>query len=132
MYCPAHQLHWQTYSRDPVGRASAHASPVFIWISELSQPLQPYFGLYRQFTITKAAEECEIRLHLGVSTSPCQVPPPPNFLGNGEGGETCRLCMPLTWHGLVNTSSGRHLKKIYMINQKTSLKKTLFNPKNYF
>ena len=37
-----------------------HAPPVYIWISELGQPLQSYFELYRQFTITQAAEECEI------------------------------------------------------------------------
>ena len=30
---------------------------VYIWISELGQPLQSYFGLYRQFTISRAAEE---------------------------------------------------------------------------
>ena len=29
---------------------------VFILLSELGQPLQSFFGLYRQFTITKAAE----------------------------------------------------------------------------
>ena len=34
-----------------------HAPPVYIWISELGKPLQCYFQLYRQFTITKAAEE---------------------------------------------------------------------------
>ena len=32
-----------------------HAPPVYIWISELGQPYR--FGLYRLFTITKAAEE---------------------------------------------------------------------------
>ncbi len=36
-------------------------------ISELGQPLQSYFGLYRQFTITKAAEECTA--HGGVSAT---------------------------------------------------------------
>ena len=35
--------------------SSKHASAVYIWISELGKPLQSYFGLYRQFTITKAA-----------------------------------------------------------------------------
>ena len=33
---------------------------VYIWISELGQPLQSYFGPFRQFTITKATEECEV------------------------------------------------------------------------
>ena len=29
-----------------------YAPPAYIWISELGQPLQSYFGLYRKFTIT--------------------------------------------------------------------------------
>ena len=38
---------------------SSDALPVYIWISEMGQPLQTYFWLYRQFTITKAEEECD-------------------------------------------------------------------------
>ena len=30
----------------------------FTFESELGQPFQSYFGLYRKLTITKAAEEC--------------------------------------------------------------------------
>ena len=40
-------------------RLLIHAPPVYIWISELGQPLQFYFGLYLQF---KAVEECEYAL----------------------------------------------------------------------
>jgi len=46
----------KSLSDKPWIRWSFHAPTVYIWISELGQPLQSYFGLYRQFTITKAAE----------------------------------------------------------------------------
>ena len=43
-----------------------HVLTVYIWIFELGQSLQSYFGLYRQFTITEAAEECDVGLQ-GIS-----------------------------------------------------------------
>ena len=42
------------YSRAP------HWCTMYICISELGQLLQSYFATYRQFTITKATEECGI------------------------------------------------------------------------
>jgi len=38
----------------------SHTPPGYVWLSELCQPLRSYFGLYRQFTITKAAEDALI------------------------------------------------------------------------
>ena len=38
----------------------SHTPPAYVWLSELCQPLRSYFGLYRQFTITKAAEDALI------------------------------------------------------------------------
>ena len=50
------RLAWPIY---PKSYGKIHIT-AYIWISELGQPLQSYFELYRQFTITKAAEEFDI------------------------------------------------------------------------
>ena len=44
-----------------------HVPLVYILIFALGQPLQSYFGLYRRFTISEAAEECALRLSLNRS-----------------------------------------------------------------
>jgi len=37
---------------------TSHSQPMYIWISELGQPLRSYFGPYSKFTISKAADPC--------------------------------------------------------------------------
>ena len=48
------------WARHTFSNSDFHTPPAYVWLSELCQPLRSYFGLYRQFTITKAAEDALI------------------------------------------------------------------------